>query len=357
MRSIRTLLSATAVVVAATLLAGCERPPIDTVQWGHRGTAMVQVYNPRTVEGQIDKNQAPAPLDPIPAVEGGPKAKDVYQNVQVLGDLGVGEFTRLMVAMTNWVSPEQGCNYCHNAENFADDSLYTKIVARRMVQMTQHINEDWKAHVADTGVTCYTCHRGQPVPAEVWFAPVPDRQASRMVGSKAEQNSPAYEAALSSLPYDPYTPFLLEAKEIRVGGTTALPSGNRQSTKQAEYTYSLMMHMSESLGVNCTYCHNSRVFNNWEESTPQRGTAWYGIRMARDLNNEYVVPLTSNFPVNRLGPTGDVAKINCATCHQGAYKPLYGAQMLAAHPELATQSKPQAPEGEPTAALSSQPAN
>jgi mono/diheme cytochrome c family protein len=25
---------------------------------------------------------------------------------------------------------------------------------------------------------------------------------------------------------------------------------------------------------------------------------------------------------------GDVAKVNCATCHQGAYKPLYGASML-----------------------------
>ena len=29
------------------LLAGCERPPMDSVQHGYRGTAMVQVYNPR----------------------------------------------------------------------------------------------------------------------------------------------------------------------------------------------------------------------------------------------------------------------------------------------------------------------
>jgi len=35
-----------------------------------------------------------------------------------------------------------------------------------------------------------------------------------------------------------------------------LPSGNRSSIKQTEWTYSLMIHMSESLGVNCTYCHN-----------------------------------------------------------------------------------------------------
>jgi len=68
-----------------------------------------------------------------------------------------------MLAITQWVAPEQGCAYCHNGDNLADDGLYTKIVARRMLQMTRHINKDWKEHVASTGVTCYTCHRGQPV--------------------------------------------------------------------------------------------------------------------------------------------------------------------------------------------------
>ena len=32
--------------------------------------------------------------------------------------------------------------------------------------------------------------------------------------------------------------------------------------------------------------------------------------------------------------SGDVAKVNCATCHQGAYKPLYGAAMAKHYPEL-----------------------
>ena len=76
-----------------------------------------------------------------------------------------------------------------------------------------------------------------------------------------------------------------------------------------------MMHMSQSLGVNCTYCHNTRAFAEWDGSTPQHGTAWYGIRMARDLNKEYRSSLSSTFPANRRGPPGDVAKANCATCH------------------------------------------
>jgi photosynthetic reaction center cytochrome c subunit len=319
-------------VAAGTLLAGCERPPIDTVQTGFRGTAMTQVYNPRTVAELAEKNQLPAALDPVPSE--GPKAKDVYQNVKVLGDLSVGEFTRLMVAMTNWVAPTEGCLYCHS-NNFAEDTKYTKVVARKMVQMTQKINADWQPHVAATGVTCYTCHRGQPVPSNVWFAPAPQKHATRMLGDKAGQNTPAESVKLASLPYDPFGPYLDDKKEIRVIGTTALPTGNRASTKQAEFTYSLMTHMSDSLGVNCTYCHNSRSFAQWDESPPQRTTAWYGIRMARQLNNEYLEPLLGVFPPERLGPTGDVAKINCGTCHQGAYKPLYGASMLKDHPELA----------------------
>jgi photosynthetic reaction center cytochrome c subunit len=119
-----------------------------------------------------------------------------------------------------------------------------------------------------------------------------------------------------------------------VNGPTALPTGNRASTKQAEHTYGLMIHLSQSLGVNCTYCHNSRAFSSWEGSPPQRVTAYHGIRMVRDINSDYLVPLTDKFPANRLGALGDVAKTNCATCHQGAYKPLYGAKMVDAYPEL-----------------------
>jgi photosynthetic reaction center cytochrome c subunit len=99
-----------------------------------------------------------------------------------------------------------------------------------------------------------------------------------------------------------------------------------------------MMHMSDSLGVNCTYCHNSRAWYSWEQSHPQRVIAWYGIRMVRALNNEYLVPLGPTYPEHRLGPLGDAPKANCATCHQGVYKPLYGADMIGDYPELTVAS-------------------
>jgi photosynthetic reaction center cytochrome c subunit len=170
---------------AVLLLTACERPFQDSVQNGYRGTGMVQVYNPATVEKQQEANQVPEATPQ--ASPDGPKAGQVYQNVKVLGDLSVGQFTRLMTNMSAWIAPEQGCVYCHNPANFADDSKYTKVVARKMVEMTQHINTDWKNHVAETGVTCYTCHRGQPVPKEIWFTADNAPKGANFIGDTAGQ--------------------------------------------------------------------------------------------------------------------------------------------------------------------------
>ena len=347
------LLSASLAVIA---LAGCgERPPIATKQLGYRGTGMEQNVNPRLEAVKLAANQAPASADA--ASPDGPKAGQVYQNVKVLGHLSVAEFSRHMAAITQWVAPAEGCTYCHVGNNFADDGKYTKIVARRMIQMTQRVNQDWQKHVGNTGVTCYTCHRGNPVPSNVWYQPA-DRKYSEdsIMGDLAGQNRPSKSVGLTSLPFDPFTPYLLQDKPIRVNGNEALKftgaAANNKSTKQAEHTYALMVHMSEGLGVNCTACHNTRNWQEWTNAPPQRVTAWYGIRMARDLNNGYMVPLTDTFPANRKGVHGDVAKVNCATCHQGVQKPLYGVAMARNHPELLTASPPAGAASAPAAAAS-----
>ncbi len=332
-------------VLAVAFAFTLERPPVVAVQDGYRGLGQVQLYNVRALNSSQRQalNAVPAPEDKIDAA--GTPSSQAYQNVQVLKDLDSNEFLRLMAAITKWVAPDQGCAYCHGESgNFADDSLYTKKVARRMLQMTQNINASWKTHVASVGVTCYTCHRGHPVPQNVWY--MNPNTTRGLLGNRAGQNAPAQTVGLTSLPNDPFTPFLEESKPIRVVSTTALPTGDRSSIKQAEWTYGLMMHMSQSLGVNCTYCHNTRSFYDWNQSSPQRVTAWYGIRMVRDLNTQYLGPLTGTFPASRLGPHGDVAKVNCATCHQGAYKPLYGASML---PDYAELAGPIAPAAKPVA--------
>jgi photosynthetic reaction center cytochrome c subunit len=328
------------VIALAIVFTSFERLPAIFVQHGFRGTAMAEVYNPRSVQAALANNQVPDAIPPVEAA--GQKSSEAYQNVKVLGDVDSAEFLRLMGAITAWVAPDQGCTYCHNPENLADDSVYTKVVARRMIQMVQFINANWKSHVAGTGVTCYTCHRGNPVPANVWFNNPGPEHAGGMSQVQAGKNIVSKVAGNSSLPYDPFTPFLEGDAGIRVQATEALPGTDLQSIKQTDWTYALMIHFSESLGVNCTYCHNTRSFSSWELSPPQRVTAWYGIRMARNLNVSYLDPLKSVFPPVRLGAMGDTAKVNCATCHQGAFKPLYGASMVGDFPELvaSTESAP-----------------
>jgi photosynthetic reaction center cytochrome c subunit len=342
------LLARAAGLAAATLglgalLAGCEAPPPEAQQNGYRGTAMEQVRNPRTVAALNEANQPPEVVPP--GDREGPRAAQAYQNVKVLGDLSETEFTRVMVAITGWVAPGgvagsepgQGCSYCHNLENMADESKYQYQTARRMIQMTREINTKWASHVGATGVSCYTCHRGAPIPANTWFAGAGGRLPSdtrNFAGWHDGQNAPGPQVGFASLPNDPFSALLEKAEKIRITGPTALPTGEGETVKTAERTHALMMQMSTGLGVNCVFCHNSRAFAEWKDAPPQRVTAFHGIRMLRDVNTNYLAPLSATYPAEKLGPEGDAAKANCATCHQGVQKPVNGAPMLGEYPEL-----------------------
>ena len=353
----RSLLVVAGAVVASFLTiamfgtAGWSLPPIKPHQYGFRGTGMDQIQTKSAAVELADENKAPAPADPASA--DGDKAGTTYQNVQVLKDLSTEQFNRVMTSMTEWVSPEQGCTYCHNTENMASDDLYQKKVARRMLQMTAYINTAWKEkHVHDSGVTCYTCHRGQPVPKNIWFENPGLAGKGLTVARNNGQNLASADVGLASLPYDTLTEYLgkkgVDESAIRVNATTALPAGHGKPIQEAEKTYGLMMHMSQSLGVNCTFCHNTRAISNWSESTPQRVTAWHAIRMVRDLNGDYLEPLKSVFPENRLGQKGDVPKIGCSTCHNGQPQPLGGAHVIEAYPELTKASaKTEPPKAQP----------
>jgi len=332
--------------VLAVLFFGWAAFDNEKRQVGFRGTGMVQYTPSEDAEALRAANQPPEMQEPIPPYDGEPTAGEIYENVQVLADVPQGNFLRLMAAITEWVSPEQGCNYCHAGAddgNYADDGLYTKLVSRRMIQMTQHINAEWSEnHVAPAGVNCYTCHRGQNVPEYIWFEePRPDG-AYQLGANTMRQNRADPTVGYSSLPGDPLSAFLLKGYPIAVNADTPRdwrPFAESPNIQDTEWTYGLMFHLSESLGVNCTFCHNTRSLSRWEESPPQRINAWYGIRMARDLNRNYLHPI-DYYPPNRLGPLGDAPKANCSTCHQGVNKPMYGADMISYWPELAGPGAP-----------------
>ena len=255
----------------------------------------------------------------------------------MLNNLSEEQFGHLMSSISLWVAGDAAnCQYCHNPANMADDSIYTKKVARQMLKMTMALNSQWSNHTGQTGVTCYTCHRGKPVPEYTWTPEKPgDRLSIR--GNKRGQNTPDANVGYASLPGNVFEEYLGgNAQSVRVAASTPYPGTQPLKTRDAENSYAIMMHVSKALGVNCTFCHNSQSFRSWSISSAQRATAWYGIRMVRDINTSHIGPLgrAGVFPPNRLGPTGAPLQVNCLTCHQGVNKPLGGVSMIADYPYL-----------------------
>jgi len=172
------------------------------------------------------------------------------------------------------------------------------------------------------------------VPPKVWNQAVTMARPT-LAYAASPMRLPTPSAADSALPLDALDDFLLRDKAVAVAGTQALRSGvGGRSIADTRSSYALMTVMAESLGVNCTYCHNSRAFYDWTQSPPQRMQALYGIHMARDLNKASLQPLAGLLPPERLGPAGDVPKVYCATCHMGSGKPLNGVPMVRDFPEL-----------------------
>lgn len=341
-------LAAFLVLLASFVIPDYAFPPVKTEASGYDPIGMIQFDDTEEPRGPSIHDAPPPPYDLDPATaDSGPRSGEFYENVQVLNDISTERFNRLMLAITEWVVPEDyrnseegggGCNYCHNPANLASDEVYTKIVARRMIQMTQDINRNWTQHVNGVGVTCHTCHRGKGVPDNVLYDDLgPDSMA--MIGFRNGQNIAGEQVGYTSMPSNAVSEYLSSSgANVRVQGMEPLPQdeiGSGESLQRTEWVYAMMMHISESLGVNCTYCHNSRAWGDWSQSMPARVTAWHGIEMAQNLNEEYFIPLGPVYPDYRLGEHGDAPKGNCATCHYGKNKPLNGALMVKDWPSLA----------------------
>ncbi|SFP14548.1 photosynthetic reaction center cytochrome PufC [Tranquillimonas alkanivorans] len=336
---------------AVLALPKWDRPPIQSTEWGPPAIAM---------DTFVALNREPDPLNtrdfpvPEPVEDAGVPASAVYDDVEVLGDLDRAQFDRLQVAITAWVAPDEGCSYCHaegqdGALDHAAEQPYTFEVARQMLRMVREINaEDAGGHLAPQGVTCFTCHRGENIPAYTWlkagdWPPPEDRWF---------QKPPPWIRTATTIreffPREAFELFILEdnraagiqTRAIGPGdGVTVLPRNEPEPDgmplfTRAENIYLFMMQMSDAMGVNCTFCHNSRVFYDWNQSTPHRVTAWYAIDQTQKINHDHIEPLKDRLPPFRLGPVGDPYKVNCMTCHVSKRKPLDGIPMVEFFPGL-----------------------
>jgi len=89
--------------------------------------------------------------------------------VKILRGLTVPEFEAEMQLMNQALGV--ACGHCHMRGNFASDGNPNKIAARKMLEMTRAINQQFFADfVPPDGasrlgkVTCFTCHQGEPRP-------------------------------------------------------------------------------------------------------------------------------------------------------------------------------------------------
>jgi photosynthetic reaction center cytochrome c subunit len=320
-------------IIAATFIVIKGYPwPRSEIQTGPRGSGMFVVKSAAVTDAGDPTAATFYSMAPTVPTGGETLASDAYDNAEpLLGDLTAENYDRLVEAMRRWTGIP---------DLFGPEETYQTVVARRMIQMTQYINEEWGDHVAPAGVTCYTCHRGQPVPSEVWFQVTPVVNAFE--GWSANQNRVTPNSAYSSLPSDALMEYFINSEPIRVHDLAPRVANEGTATiQQAERTFSLMNYFSNSLDANCTFCHNTRALYDLEQSTPQLLNAQLGIAMVQDLNYEFLLPLDGTLPPERLGPVhADVPKLGCGTCHKGYTKPLGGLAVTTDWPELTGEGPP-----------------
>ena len=94
-------------------------------------------------------------------------SKEVFKNVQMLGDLPAARLLQTMQAFTR--SLGVACTRCHVADHWDSEQKDEKQTARDMMKMTRAINDQYISQIkaiADDkpSVSCFTCHRGEPKP-------------------------------------------------------------------------------------------------------------------------------------------------------------------------------------------------
>jgi len=121
-----------------------EFPKPDTVQIKEMYDKMM-----RAIEGKQDS----------PAVS-------VFQNIQVWKQMPAGRMLGMMRAWTRNLGVD--CAHCHNLEQLEKDEKLPKQTAREMDKLVDNVTDQVRKissiKTEKPSVSCWTCHRGQPIP-------------------------------------------------------------------------------------------------------------------------------------------------------------------------------------------------
>jgi Photosynthetic reaction centre cytochrome C subunit len=92
-----------------------------------------------------------------------------FKNLQVLPKtISKDDLKAYMKAQAKALGVE--CDYCHDVPDMASDKNDKKLIARKMIQMTNDVNDRWLKGMKDADknkVTCATCHQGHEQPPKL----------------------------------------------------------------------------------------------------------------------------------------------------------------------------------------------
>jgi photosynthetic reaction center cytochrome c subunit len=287
-------------------------------------------------------------------------------NVQVLTGMSSAQ---IWTYMQQYVSGGLGvgCQYCHNLENFASDEYPQKIAARNMLRLVNDVNREFMVGLPNwrgNYVQCATCHNNQPnnlegfgvqfvnsvPPINVTVDPL-DANGQAILDpalkpAPLQQQIDLKNAVLYYIynyqvwkPYDPSDP---ESGR----GSLALTYDGGRTQDQVTINQNVMNYQAWSLGVGCTFCHNSRNFVAYETDpagdnvlNPVYGynklkaqrmmqlTTWlaanwtqYGAQPKAEIPTDSAAASTLSYQVLGDGQLYNVP--GCYTCHQGNSIPL-----------------------------------
>jgi hypothetical protein len=257
-------------IAAAPAQADTTAPPVPAAQAGG--------FNPAAVGNEVDDMAASQyghlgafdqtkPLDFRDQPASVPRVYDKHKlyNLQVLRGASMDD---VVTAMGNYSDALGGveCTYCHAQKNYAYDTPQ-KQLARQMQLMTKALAKDWiepvkrdyPSYVVNGVPGCQTCHRGSTtIPVNWNIVPI----------------------QFVVFPH--------------------------KTTKQVGYVIDSMYAAAKSLGVNCTFCHNTADFITLQY-IPTNKIARRMWMMVDTINHEYLPP--------------SVKAVTCYTCHRGNQYP------------------------------------
>jgi hypothetical protein len=112
------------------------------------------------VAGRADMERTLADIKRQIGARGAEPAEKVFQHIEVLKGKPASRLPGMMGALTGLLGVR--CSHCHVPGHWDSEEKHAKRVTREQFAMQEDINSRYFGGKGT--ITCWTCHRGQPIP-------------------------------------------------------------------------------------------------------------------------------------------------------------------------------------------------